>query len=170
MTLHSALEDLHETTLRAFAGCLNTLEYLAGLRGPEGYEHWGFGRVYGDLAAKKALARAHRSLLSKVLAMPIRKLVEDVNRSSEEAELPPVVYVERLASAGPTLLPRGPGAGSARHLISVLHALSSLLKNPKGDASPPAGLPLPRPGQQSPPLAGTAGRGPQPAREGAAAE
>jgi hypothetical protein len=137
MTLYSALEDLHETTLRAFCGCLNKLEYLGGLRAKEGgYEHWGLARVYGDLAAKKALARAHRSLLSKVLAMPIRKLVEDAKQSSEGTGLPPATYVERLAST--SLLPQVPGAGSARHLSSVLHALSSLLKNPKPDASPPA--------------------------------
>jgi hypothetical protein len=148
MTLHSALEDLQDTTLRAFAGCLKRLEYLAGLRDQAGsYEHWGFARVYGDAAAKKALARAHRSLLSKVLAMPIRNLVDDAKQSSEEAGLPPATYVERLTTTSPNLLPHGPGAGSARHLSSVLHALSSLLKNPKGDANPPAGSPRPRPGQ-----------------------
>lgn len=138
MTLHSALEDLQETTLRAFTGCLNKLEYLSGLRGKEGsYAHWGFSRVYGDSAAKKALARAHRSMLSKVLAMPIRNLVEDAKQSSEAAGIPPDSYVERLATSSENLLPHGPGAGSARHLSSVLHALSSLLKNPKGDANPP---------------------------------
>jgi hypothetical protein len=138
MTLHSALEDLQETTLRAFVGCLNKLEYLSRLRNQEGhYEHWGLSRVYGELAAKKALARAHRSLLSKVLAMPIRKLVEDARQSSEVAGISPADYVEKLATANPNLLPEGPGAGSARHLSSVLHALSSLLKNPKGDANPP---------------------------------
>ena len=138
MTLYSVLEDLHETTLRAFTGCLNKLEYLAGLRDKEGtYEHWGLARVYGELAAKKALARAHRSQLSKVLAMPIRKLVEDAKQSSRMAGIPAADYVERLATTSPNLLPHGPGAGSARHLSSVLHALSSLLKNPKGDANPP---------------------------------
>jgi hypothetical protein len=148
MTLFSALEDLQETTLRAFAGCLNKLEYLAGLRDKGGgYEHWGLARVYGDLAARKALARAHRSLLSKVLAMPIRKLAEDAKQSSEAAGVPPEAYVERLATASPSLLPQGPGAGSARHLNSVLHALSSLLKNPKGDASPPSGSRPRQPGR-----------------------
>jgi hypothetical protein len=148
MSLYSALEDLHETTLRAFAGCLNKLEYLAGLRDKEGgYAHWGLARVYGELAARKALARAHRSLLSKVLAMPIRKLAEDAKQSSEVAGLPPDAYVERLAMASPNLLPQGPGAGSARHLSSVLHALSSLLKNPKADANPPTGSPRRRPGR-----------------------
>jgi hypothetical protein len=139
MTLYSALEDLQETTLRAFEGCLNRLEYLSGLRDKGGsYEHWGLTRVYGDLAAKRALARAHRSQLSKVLATPIRNLVEDARQSSEIAGVPAAAYVERLSAATPNLLPHGPGAGSARHLSSVLHALSSLLKNPKGDANPPA--------------------------------
>jgi len=147
MSLYSALEDLHETTLRAFAGCLNKLEYLAGLRKSGGYEHWGLSRVYGDLAARKALARAHRSLLSKVLAMPIRKLAEDARQSSKAAGLPPDAYAERLASASPDLLPQGPGAGSARHLSSVLHALSSLLKSPTADANLPGGSRPRRPGQ-----------------------
>ena len=147
MSLYSALEDLHETTLRAFAGCLNKLEYLAGLRKGGGYEHWGLSRVYGDFAARKALARAHRSLLSKILAMPIRKLAEDAKQSSKVAGLPADAYVERLASASPDLLPQGPGAGSARHLSSVLHALSSLLKNRAGDANLPGGSRPRRPGQ-----------------------
>jgi hypothetical protein len=138
MTLHSALEDLQETTLRAFIGCLNKLEYISGLRDEAGsYEHWGFTRVYGDLAAKRALRRTHRSLLSKILAMPIRKLVEDAKQSSEVAGIPADTYIDRLAATSPNLLPDGPGAGSARHLSSVLHALSSLLKNPKADANPP---------------------------------
>ena len=147
MTLHSALEDLQETTLRAFVGCLNKLEYLAGLRKDGGYEHWGLSRVYGDLAARKALARAHRSLLSKVLAMPIRKLAEDAKQSSKVAGVPTDAYVERLANASPDLLPQGPGAGSARHLSSVLHALSSLLKTPREDANRPTGSRPRRPGQ-----------------------
>jgi hypothetical protein len=137
MTLFSALEDLQETTLRAFTGCLNKLEYLSGLRDKEGtYDHWGLTRVHGDLPAKRALARAHRSLLSKVLAMPIRNLLEDAKQSSEVAGVPPATYAERLAATN--LLPHEPGAGSARHLSSVLHALSSLLKNPGSDANPQA--------------------------------
>jgi len=139
MTLISALEDLQETTLRAITGCLRRLEYLSGLRNKQGgYAHWGLARVYGDLAAKRALAQAHRSVLSQVLAMPIRKLVEDVEQSSERAGVPPSAYLERLSTTSPQLLPPEPGAGSARHLSSVLHVLSSLLKNRKRDASPPA--------------------------------
>jgi hypothetical protein len=139
MTLISALEDLQETTLKAVAGCLRALEYVSGLRDKErGYGHWGLAQVHGDSAAKRALAVAHRSTLSKVLAMPFRQLVEDAEKSSELAELSPAAYTERLAANTTNLLPPEPGAGSARHLNSVLHALSSLLKNPKRDANPPA--------------------------------
>ena len=137
MTLYSALEDLQETTLRAFTGCLTKLEYLSGLRDKQGiYDHWGLTRVHGDLAAKRALTRAHRSLLSKVLAMPFRSLLEDARQSSAAAGVSPAAYAERLAATN--LLPHEPGAGSARHLSSVLHALSSLLKNPGSDANPQA--------------------------------
>jgi len=61
MTLKSAFEDLSRTTLRAVFGCLGKLEYLAGLRAHEGdYEHWGFGKVYGQATANKALGTAHQ--------------------------------------------------------------------------------------------------------------
>jgi hypothetical protein len=126
--------------MRAVAGGLSKLQYLASLRCKDGsYEHWGLTRVYGDLAAKRALAEAHRSLLSKVLATPIRKLVEEVEQSSGEAGVPPTTYVDQLAATSQNLLPPVPGAGSARHLNSVLHALSSLLKHPRRDANPPTG-------------------------------
>jgi hypothetical protein len=137
MSLISALEDLQQSTLKAISGTLRKLEYLSRLREKEGdYAHWGLERVYGDLAAKRALTQAHRSVLAKVLATPIRHLVEDAEQSSNTAEEPPAIYVERLSSASPNLLPPGPGAGSARHLNSVLHALSSLIKHRKRDANP----------------------------------
>jgi hypothetical protein len=140
MTLISALEDLQETTLKAVAGCLRALEYISGLRHKDsGYGHWGLSQVHGDSSAKRALALAHRSTLSKVLAMPFRQLVEDAEKSGELAGLEPAAYTEQLAANATDLLPPEPGAGSARHLNSVLHALSSLLKNPKRDATPPTG-------------------------------
>lgn len=139
MTLLSALEDLQRTTLKAVAGYLRRLEYLSGLRTrAAGYVHWGLGRVYGDAAAKRALAQAHRGALSKVLSTPIRELVKDAEESSELAGKPPLNYVEQLSAVSEELLPPEPGAGSARHLSSVLHALSSLLKSRKQDATPPA--------------------------------
>ncbi len=138
MPLISALEDLQGTTLKAIEGRLRRLEYLSGLRNQAGgYAHWGLARVYGDLAAGRALAQAHRSLLAKILATPIRSLVEDVHQSSQMAGVSPNDYVERLSAASSGLLPPGPGAGSARHLNSVLHALSSLMKSHKRDANPP---------------------------------
>src|ERR1700690_3234141 len=65
MTLNSALADLRATTLKAISGTLRKLQYLAGLRDAAGtYTHWGLARVHGELAATKALAEEHRSLVS----------------------------------------------------------------------------------------------------------
>jgi hypothetical protein len=138
-TLFSALEDLQQTTLTAITGCLRRLEYLSGLRDQEGnYHHWGFTRVHGDMRARKALADAHRTMLSRVLSTPIRTLENDVEESSHEAGMAPGNYLERLSAGHSKLLPPTPGTGSGRHLSSVLHALVSLRKHPKSDANPPA--------------------------------
>jgi hypothetical protein len=132
MTLHSALEDLRQTTLDAIAGSLRKLEYLAGLRSSRGtYDHWGLARVHGELAAKKALEQEHRLLVSTVLTTPIQVLLEDVKQSSQLEQMTPTQYLARLQRK-PGLLPPNPGAGSEQHLSSVLHALSSLVRNRAG--------------------------------------
>jgi hypothetical protein len=136
MTLKSALEDLSHTTLEAVAGCLRKLEYLAGLREPKGdYSHWGFGKVYGRATANKALGTAHREVVSDVLSTPLGTLLEDVETSSEKAGVDPEQYLGGLAQRGDALLPAEPGAGSARHLSSVLHALLGLERNRQRNAT-----------------------------------
>ena len=136
MPLFSALEDLQSTTLKAIKGSLRRLEYFARLRGKDGaYSHWGLSRVYGDLRARRALADAHRAELSAILGTSLRRLEQDVKNSSEEAGVTPDKYLDRLSAITSELLPPNPGAGSSRHLNSVLHALASLLKTPKSDAN-----------------------------------
>src|SRR5579863_10074104 len=104
MTLHSALEDLHQTTLRAVAGHMRRLEYVSGLRNQrDSYAHWGLCRVYGDLPATKAIAETHRELVSQVLSTPIRKLMEDVDQSSRVAGLTAGSYVQQLSENVPSL-------------------------------------------------------------------
>jgi hypothetical protein len=130
MTLSSPFEDLQSFTLRAIAGSLRKLEYLASLRDSAGrYAHWGFERVYGDITSEKTMQRAHRGVLSRILATPLRELTEEVKSCGDEAELPAAVYLEQLSARGSALLPSDPGAGTERHLNSVLHALSELEKN-----------------------------------------
>jgi hypothetical protein len=136
MALHSVLEDVRGTTLQAIAGDLGRLEYLSRLRNQEGvYTHWGLARVYGDAATQRALAQAHRSLLSEILSTPFRKLLEEVEQSSESAGMVPTLYVTKLCEL--KLVPPEPGAGSERHLNSMMHALSSLMKSRKSDATLP---------------------------------
>lgn len=136
MTLKSALDDLSRTTLEAVAGCLRKLEYLAGLRHRAGdYTHWGMGKVYGRTTANKALSAAHHEAVSTVLSTPLGELLEDVDLSSEQAGVDPVGYLGSLAQRGETLLPSDPGAGSARHLSSVLRALAGLERTRRRDAT-----------------------------------
>ena len=136
MTLKSALEDLSHTTLEAVAGCLRKLEYLAGLRAREGnYAHWGFGKVYGRTTANKALGTAHREVVSEVLSTPLGTLLEDVETTSVLAGVDAEKYLGDLAQRGNALLPNDPGAGSARHLSSVLHALLGLERNRQRNAT-----------------------------------
>jgi hypothetical protein len=140
MTVTSPLEDLYRSTLRAIKGVLCKLEYLAGLWDPENgsYSHWGFARVYGELPAEKTLKQAHRQLLSDTLSTPLEKLAEDTDLSSQHNGVSAGVYLEQLAEKKKELLPVEPGAGSERHLNSVLHALSALEKNRTEDATPQA--------------------------------
>ena len=139
MTLKSAFEDLSRTTLRAVFGCLGKLEYLAGLRAHEGdYAHWGFGKVYGHAAANKALGTAHQEAVSEVLSTPLGRLLQDVEDSSQAAGLDVDAYLVKLTQRGDALLPEQPGAGSARHLSSVLHALLALARNRERNTTPRA--------------------------------
>ena len=141
-TLHSALEDLQNTTLKAVPGSLRRLEYLARLRTKKGiYVHWGLSRTYGDMAANKALVAAHKSLLSQILSTPLQKLLQEVEESSQSDGVSPGAYVQRLSTAGLNLLPSEPAAGSETHLNSVLHALSSLVEHRAKAATPPASWP-----------------------------
>jgi hypothetical protein len=132
MTLKSALQDLRETTLAAISGLLAKLAYLASLRRREGgYMHWGMSLLHGDEAADRAIKTAHTEVLSSVLRTPISQLVEDLHESSEYHEKNADAYVEGMRGQFNELLPSPEDAASARHLNSVLVALSKLEKNRK---------------------------------------
>jgi len=144
MTLKSAFEDLSQTTLKALAGCLKRLEYLGGLRRLRGdYWHWGFSKLHGRSAATKAFHEAHRAAVSEVLCTPLRELLTDVDISSNSSGVDPQQYLDNLRKRREELLPKDPGAGSARHLSSVLHALLGLERSRRSNATPQASSPHP---------------------------
>jgi hypothetical protein len=127
MRLNSALEDLTSTTLRAVAGMLGRLQYLSSLRSAGGrYLHWGLERLYGEQAAQEALTHAHHSVLAKILATPLRELLDDLEECSTQAGLTPRNYLKNLRNCSLDLLPENPGSGSEQHFNSVLYALSNL--------------------------------------------
>ena len=140
MTLKSALQDLRETTLAAVSGLLAKLTYLASLRRREGgYLHWGMSLVHGEEASNRALKAAHSEVLSTVLRTPIRDLVEDLHESSQDSQKTAGAYVKGMREQFSELLPSPQDTASARHLNSVLIALSSLEKTQKR-ATPSASL------------------------------
>ena len=141
MTLKSALQDLRETTLAAISGLLAKLAYLGSLRRREGgYLHWGMSLVHGEEASNRALKAAHTEVLSAVLRTPIPDLVEDLRESSQSSRKTADAYVEGMREQFTELLPSPEDTASARHLNSVLVALSSLEKNQKR-ATPSVSLP-----------------------------
>ena len=130
MTLKSVREDLQARTLSAISGLLGKLLYLAGLRQEDGaYSHWGLSRVHGEESAQRALGEAHKSLLSTVLRTPISQLQADVEQSSKAKTVSQESFVDELQKKEAQLLPPKPGAGSRRHLSSVLQALSALVRH-----------------------------------------
>jgi hypothetical protein len=144
MTLKSALQDLRETTLAAVSGLLAKLAYLGSLRRREGgYLHWGMSLVHGEEAAERALKSAHTEVLSNVLRTPIPALVEDLRESSRHSEKTAGAYVEGMRGQFSELLPVPEDAASARHLNSVLVALSSLEKSQKRATPSASSPPLP---------------------------
>ena len=147
MTLKSALEDLRETTLAAVSGLLAKLAYLGSLRRREGgYRHWGMSLVHGEEASNRALKAAHTEVLSTVLRTPISGLVEDLHESSQSSRQTTGAYVEGIREQFSELLPSPQDTASARHLNSVLIALSSLEKTQKR-ATPSASLQPQPPGR-----------------------
>ena len=135
MARHSAQQDLRDTSLKSIQGGLNKLQYLADLRDSKDapYSHWGLARVHGEQAASQALAEEHRRLLAAVLAMPMEKLLQDVQRCSEVCETTPLLFIEKLCARKIwSLLPPGSNSATERHLSSVLSALSELVKSQAG--------------------------------------
>jgi hypothetical protein len=129
MTLKSALQDLRESTLAAISGLLAKLAYLASLRTREGgYRHWGMALVHGPDSSDRALKAAHGEVLSRVLRAPLDSLVDDLHRSSEPSGMSAQAYAEQMSGQASDLLPPQRDEASARHLNSVLMALSSLEK------------------------------------------
>jgi hypothetical protein len=147
MTFKSAVQDLRETTLDAVSGLLAKLSYLGSLRRREGgYLHWGMSLVHGEEASERALKAAHTEVLSTVLRTPISELLDDLRESSEDRKIPAEAYVEDMREQFRELLPTPQDAASARHLNSVLVALSRLEKSQKRATPSASSQPQP-PGQ-----------------------
>ena len=131
MTLKSALQDLKGTTLAAISGLLGKLAYLGSLRRAQGrYQHWGMEILHGPDATERAIKAAHSEVLAGVLRTPLARLEEDLEESSGQDGAGAQEYVNQMRDRFEDLLPgERKDAPAARHLSSVLLALSQLKKN-----------------------------------------
>jgi hypothetical protein len=116
MKFRSAKQDLRETTLAALPGTPARLEYLAGLRGERGYEHWGLAKAYGREAANAALAEAHGELTAALLRLPLARIFDAAEREE---------VFERPARE---LLPPRADALQAAHFNLVWDALGAVAR------------------------------------------
>jgi hypothetical protein len=134
MTLLSAGEDLRYRTLRALAGPLERLAYLAALRDETGqYSHWGLARTYGEPAARAAIAEIHTQVWIEVLRTPIPELIRVM--VGMDATVRKEV-LQQLRDYRDKILPADLAGGAVRHFNSVLVALERLSKTL--DATPRA--------------------------------
>lgn len=132
MVLLSAIEDFVLRTLARLPARMDRLEYMAGLRNGEEYEHWGMTRIHGPKASRQALSNAHTDATLEILRTPIRNL-------SEELEGSPPERAENWQASKDRLIPADLGGGSKTHVNSVLVALGYLLKLKKSKSSNPPG-------------------------------
>lgn len=129
MRLRSAYEDFFQRTLGALPGWWRKLTYVAGLRNAKGeYSHWGLSRTHGDDQAGRAMEKAHREVFLQVLRTPLRDLEQELKSHEEEGQ----GDAAGLEQAPEKLAPADPGGGSARHLSSIVSALSALLGRKRG--------------------------------------
>ena len=138
MSLKSPSEDLSHVTLRAVSGLLGKLDYLEGLRRPDGrLWHWGLVRLHGELSAQRALEDAYNALLSQALRTRLPDLVQDLEVSSRWVGISSPIFLQKLRESTTSEVSGNQVTTKAKHLSSVLYALSLLLQVPD-DANPPA--------------------------------
>lgn len=132
MSVFSVAEDFSCNTLEAVPGLLGKLNYVAGLKGPDGRcQHWGLERKYGESAAQKAMHNAHRELVFHVLRMPLRDLVKEAQFAADRDGVSVEEYVSRLAADAERLLPSGSTDAFQGHFRIVLRSLLSLAQGYK---------------------------------------
>jgi hypothetical protein len=121
----STFEDLMKRTLNAFQGIWRRLDYLAGLRKPDGeYEHWGLSRVHGQLEARRVLAETHSSLYMQLLRTPIQELMEDLALEIDDESAG--VLAARIKKREEQMIPKSAPGAAPRHFSSVVLAVSLL--------------------------------------------
>jgi hypothetical protein len=127
MRSQSAYDDLVGNTLSRVFGALTRLEYVSGLRDPDGqYFHWGLARTHGEQAARNAIAEAHAQLFASILRVPLARLSEQAWNTCRELSLTPQLYLRQICNHRGRMVPRDASGAAVLHFSLVLDALLSL--------------------------------------------
>jgi len=130
MKILSAFEDFEQVTLSRFAGVLERLVYVAGLRKAGGeYAHWGLAKAYGRDAAAKAMAQAHSRAFAQYLRAPLEQLAGEMAAASSKQGISTTDYLEPFAENRGAIRPQVKTGGSARHSDAVLLALAKIARS-----------------------------------------
>lgn len=133
MSLLSANEDFQLRTLGAIPGAVEKLAYVAGLRSPEEYEHWGMVRTHGREQAQAAMAANHTQVFAELLCTPLEGLARALDAAPPaDATLTPLRQRPQAA------IPSDTAGCSARHLSYVLESLSLVERSARASSRPAA--------------------------------
>lgn len=91
MNVEAAINDLRRRTLKAVAGDVARLVYLASTRdyNTGRYHHAGLALHFTEEAAQEALARCHQEVFERLVMMPLERLVAELGAYIHSARQPP---------------------------------------------------------------------------------
>jgi len=136
----SAASDLHKRTLDRLPSLLSQMEFLAGLRCQNRYEHWGLARRYGAHEVTEAASSAHTRCCLQLLREEPTTLFDDVRAAASKANMTVTEFARRAWERRRELTPLILGGGSAEHLHWILFVLWKIAEHspqsPDSDAWP----------------------------------
>ncbi len=133
MSIFSVTEDFSCNTLGAIPGLLGKLSYVSRLKGADGeYRHWGLEKKYGEIAARKAMQDAQCDLAFRVLRLPMRELIGELESAASRDGISVLEYASRLAVETDRLLPEGASGAFENHFKIVLQSLLCLARGCTG--------------------------------------
>ncbi len=100
MPLLSAVEDFVQRSLSALPTVWEKLDFVRGLRGPDGhYRHWGLERTFDEKSADSAIAEAHSGLCEELTSVRLAELWLSASQAALREHQDVTEFLKNLDSA-----------------------------------------------------------------------